>query len=507
MKTYELYKPLRNYTRQFCILESLSVIRAYFQFLQFNQPFPKDIEVGTDFLIAQKGPNKMVFEWELDVLAREIIINGREEGSSQKSLKEWKYFSKALQKIKHLENSIIGNTSNLENNIYIELHRIAHRQFPWQSPPNKALLTRYYKIFKYPPLEQLLIEAVGLNTKELFTLGLGLTGSYLKIFALTYPPNIQSLNITKEKYDHFLAHFSRSLEEIQSLLSESQKYDSDFAYSFNQLRFFPLIDVVFKGKRSHIAPIPTFLFWRLTDGVYFELCGLSKFGKFFGDSFQKYAGEVLEQSISSSQKFYPEEEYHVGKNRKDTVDWILYDDKCLLFIECKTKKLKKASKESLMDTSSLEDDLGIMADSVVQVYKQIYDFNNGRYPISFPHPIEKVFPIVLTLTEWYAFGEKIIVEILDNKINEKLNDLEEDFEGFSEAYPYTICSMNDFEIATQIMATVGVNQFMSKKVDGEHRTWTMITYIYKYYEKEIANAELMFMNDFESIYQDLILRN
>jgi hypothetical protein len=72
---YDLYKSFRNYTRQFNILESLSVICAYLQFLQFGEQLPNTIEVNPEFLQRRNGPNKMVHEWELGLLVREIIVN------------------------------------------------------------------------------------------------------------------------------------------------------------------------------------------------------------------------------------------------------------------------------------------------------------------------------------------------------------------------------------------------------------------------------------------------
>ncbi len=88
MDIFNLYKPLRNYTRQFSVIDSLSIIRAYCQHLQFNQPLPGDIKVSPQFSNAKTTQEKGVFEWELDILAREIIINSAQTNQAPKSLKE-----------------------------------------------------------------------------------------------------------------------------------------------------------------------------------------------------------------------------------------------------------------------------------------------------------------------------------------------------------------------------------------------------------------------------------
>src|SRR5258708_34305746 len=43
MSVYDLYKPLRNYLRQFPLLDSLAVVHAYAQYLQFNRAFPPSV--------------------------------------------------------------------------------------------------------------------------------------------------------------------------------------------------------------------------------------------------------------------------------------------------------------------------------------------------------------------------------------------------------------------------------------------------------------------------------
>ena len=124
---YDLYKPFRHYTRQFNILESLSVIRAYLQFLQFGEQLPNTIEVNPEFLQRRNGLNKMVHEWELELLVREIIVNRDHRNSGRKSLRGWGDLSTAINKIRELKNSISKNSPDVKEKILLEMHRIAHR--------------------------------------------------------------------------------------------------------------------------------------------------------------------------------------------------------------------------------------------------------------------------------------------------------------------------------------------------------------------------------------------
>src|ERR1700680_1111275 len=69
-----LHRPLRNKLRKFALIESLAIIHVYLQYLQFDLPLPAYIKADPAFLGAAKR-EKAVFEWELEVLAKEIILN------------------------------------------------------------------------------------------------------------------------------------------------------------------------------------------------------------------------------------------------------------------------------------------------------------------------------------------------------------------------------------------------------------------------------------------------
>ncbi len=496
---YHLYKPLRNHLRQVNTLESLSVLRAYVQHLQFGENIPRDIELSHEFISATNWLEKYVYEWELDILAKEIIANGQDYGGT-KSLKSWKYFRGAINKLKDLENNIaIEYRDFFQQNILLELHRIAHRQFPWQTRPNAIQMVRYYKIFSNHDIDAIIQRVVGLTTKELYVIGLAFTGVYLKYYALYYPPDLTLAGITQKKLDCFLNRFSCDLSTIKRLIIESQSFNYDYAYTFNPLRSLPLLRVVWNGRDSVIAPIPTFLFRRITEGIFFEICGERDFGVPFGTSFQSYVGEMLHAANDDKMKVYPE--MHYGKPQKDSVDWIVDDSSAALFVECKTKKLRFEAKISLVDTVILEEDLDKIADAVVQVYKTIRDYRNNLYPHFLYNPKKRIYPLIVTLEDWYAFGDKIVPEI-DKRIKTKIQEENIDLNFFNNM-PYSICSCEEFEQMIQIIQTVGVEKFMENKLEREKRLWSFSPFMKSQYTEELNKVKNLFPNDYQQIYPNL----
>src|SRR3989344_1658373 len=410
------YTPLRNTIRKANLTPSLRAIHAHIQHMLFGQPVPPYIRNTppgystnpfkgvTDFL------NFHVFPWELEVIAKELIIHGAVIGG-EKTLEDWNYLATVVNKLKDLENEISKIYSNT-GNVLIEIYRIAHRQFIWQSRPDLENVARYWKIYSDPKLSEVILKATGLTLDELFLIALALTGTYLDKYALFYPPKIDVKNIDQEHLDKFLKHFSLPINELRDRLSNEQRMNEKYAYAFNSLRAYPLIRMEYEGRDSIVCPIPPLLFRRITEGLYYEICKEPNFDSSFGNAFQIFVGELLKKANEKAQVI-PERTY--GKPEKRTVDWIVLDKSVLLFVECKGKRLTFEAKVSLTDTTELYRQLDIMANFIVQIYKTIVDYDDGKYPHLKFDKDKQVYQLLVTLEEWFLFGSQAL-DILDEKI-------------------------------------------------------------------------------------------
>src|ERR1700730_17826967 len=153
---YDLYKTLRNELRTDALFPSLRVIWSWMQHLQFGQDLAPDIQVPPQMRLRPRGPTKGVYEWELAVLAKELLILAPDTGPLD--LRTWKQFSAAVNKLKNLDNAISGRYEKLfREHIFIEMYRTAHHQFWWQRTLRMdSELTRYLKIFGSPALDAIL---------------------------------------------------------------------------------------------------------------------------------------------------------------------------------------------------------------------------------------------------------------------------------------------------------------------------------------------------------------
>ncbi|MBI2458968.1 MAG: hypothetical protein HYV53_00250 [Parcubacteria group bacterium] len=494
MDNYSLYKPLKNHLRKLSINESFCVIWAYSNHLQFGNSFPNDIETIPEFINAKTLPEKRIYQWELELLLREIILNSQDTEKGLETLKKWNYFIGAINKIKEIENKLCHVD---KNNVLKELFRLAHRQFPWQLNINLMYFYRYYRIFNELDIDKILYKKVGLHYENLFLMGASLLGHYKNNFIIKEPFSTNIKGITNDEIKKLFNIISIDLDDFKKIIQSEHSVDEKFAYNTYMLRLYPIIKNKLKGDNVYFCPLTTLLYWRFTSGIYYEICREKDFDKPFGFTFQKYVGEVLNKA-NKKMTIYPEEEYGPKKNKKNTVDWILDEKDAALFIECKTKRLIVPAKIELNDTLLLDKELEKISDAIVQVYKTIKDHIDKQYP-SFPYDKKReIYPVILTLEEWYSFADPIYQEI-KNKVIEKLrqNGLPKEW---LEEMPYSLCGIREFEEIVQIMQAVGIKKFMkSKLATPEYTNWDFDPFVNTLYKKERKNAVFLFRKEFNNI--------
>lgn len=494
---FSVYTPFRNYIRKANLTTSLRAIHAHMQFMQFRKSLPAYIfNLPPGYANCQKQLDFIQFglmPWELEILAKELIIHGAPVGSS-KNLEDWNHLAEATNKLKFLENEMVKIYAN-EKNVLIEVtNRLPHRQFVWQRVPSFETVAKYWKIYSDSELSKIVMKATGLTVRELYLIGMALTGFFLTKFALYYPPNINLKSLEQKHLEHFLKHFSIPFQSLKENLIKEQEMNEKYSYAHNSLKVYPLIRMDYFGKESLICPIPTLLFRRITEGLYYEICNMDNFDKVFGDAFQNFTGELIEKQ-NKKLKIIPEKIY--GKPEKRTSDWIVMDDSAILFIECKSKRLTLGAKVSLLDQSEIHAQLDKMADFVIQTYKSILDYKDNKFPHLKYIKGKPVYPLVVTLEDWFLFGH-MSLNYLDQKVREKLKSLGLK-EELVEEMPYTISSVDEVNLLAGVSSNNPIKAIISgKHKDQETKRWQLETYLNKQYPSETGKIKALFTDEFDA---------
>jgi hypothetical protein len=217
--------------------------------------------------------------------------------------------------------------------------------------------------------------------------------------------------------------------------------------------------------------------------------------KRFGPAYENYVGDVL-QAVNKKQKFnvLKAEKYGTKAARKDTVDWIVEDPTGSLFVECKAGRVRLQAKVDLLAREAIYKELRKLAEFITQTYATLSDALNGSYQNWKPSG-GAVYPVIVTLDNWQRFGL-----IANNAISREVEAVFDE-KGLDKAllttHPFTVCAIDEFEQAIQVMVEVGINTLMSKKTTGECAQWEMIAVINNFFDSVAKeHVKLLFDWDF-----------
>lgn len=295
-----------------------------------------------------------------------------------------------------------------------------------------------------------------------------------------------------------LGILSITLSDLKVSLKTELRYDEN---SFNTngltgseiLAFTHLVKPIFEFNNKFYCLFPEQLLHQFTSGMYYiaELydpkCNLSNA---FGSAFEDYVGLILEKNnVLKKMRILPEIHYNDDQNK--TSDWIIETDDAIVFIECKTKRLRKESKmyennETDDKKTIKESDTTKIAEAVEQVYKVYTHYLNNEIP-GLIFDSSKVFiPIVITLEEWFAQFPNIkdkVSEIVKSKL--KGEDV-----ALVDRYKFHVFSISEFESIVQIMFSFGFKEYFDKLNANEITNEIKQNFEYKNYFEDEMNCIL-----------------
>lgn len=453
---FELYKSLRNQIRNFELIESLNICWHLANYLDKEIGLPSDIELDNKL---RNNFNPILFrvnvigEWELEFLISELILNSPERVVNKKqSLKSLKSRNSAVSHIRRIRDASYLNSVDV-NDIFLEMNRMSHQQFIWQTNYNYTTIYRYYKIFNDDTLCKIVTEKFSLTVFEIFKTGLILFFYFSVNFKISSPISEPILNVSVDTINKFLSSHSALINILQRNISQSRKYDNTLLYAFNPIRKCPLIEI----NNFIYCPIPKLLYWQITSGIYYSIWAYPSFDNAFGISFQNYLLELI-QKVNTNKKLTIHPEKVFGSPEKRTADIIIEDNDSLLFIECKTKRMVWKAKELLNDTLDLEIDIEIISNSFYQLYNTVQDYKNNSYPHIKFNPDKKIFVMVITLEDWYiGYNDLLYAKLRENIISSFITDNRT--AKIILDIPYFFFSSEEFERVIQVIESIGIKNY------------------------------------------------
>jgi hypothetical protein len=467
-------------------IDTLQVIWGYVRNLQFNKEIPSDIETPPKYNIY-KDPNARraigIGEWEFDIILLYSILYSPKETTPRYSLKKFGCLRLVVNDIRQIRDEIDKSIIPSKEDIFKEFFRLMHRQFQWQENINIFYTYRFYKIFSHPLLDSFIKQKTNLNVKELYQTGLMLAGYFNNKFYSRIPMKTEVTWFTERMFSSFVNFFSITTDDFVKNYKNKFKFDDSFLYNFNPLRSFPLLI----HNNLLYCPIPTYLLWKMTNGIYYDIVNEKGFDNAIGKSFEDYCGLVFEKSFTRKQiKILSEITFN--KRGKKSSDWIFIEDKTFLFIECKVKRLRLDSIIRFNNNIDFENDIEKMIGFLFQTYKSVQDALNKKIQNINIDDLSQIYVVILTLEDWHLDLNPFLDKKIQNALHTKFEEKGLDYK-IIEKYPYIIRSISLFERDCQVIDKFGLPEFY-RNLKSNTLNDLKENFIYKDIFSDDINAEL-----------------
>ncbi len=271
-----------------------------------------------------------------------------------------------------------------DNNIFSEMHRIGHRQFPWQRGYlNLPQFYRYSYIYGQGACGEYFARSYGLTVSHFSLAGLSLYAAFAARPSLVPPYGLERVGVTQAVLERALVLLCNDVEAARRTLVRRLQEAGNvgvirLGYKPSVLRQFPVLR--FEDRLR--APLRDLLLTRITSGVYYDLIGAG--GGLLNDAayrFEEYSRRLMVASLPAL-RVAGNEVYQVNGNAMDGPDAVLRleDDAVGLVVECKATKLTHVAQYAEKPAVSAERAYDEMAKGVFQIWRYFSHVRRGVVP-------------------------------------------------------------------------------------------------------------------------------
>ena len=485
---YQAYKPFRNSMRKHALWTSLQQMWAYSVHIVDGQPLHPSLGIGAPDPDAVK---KHVWPWDLEIIVRELILNADDYGSQ--TLSTWNRLADTINHIRRLEGEPYKSQDHSAD-VLVDLQRMAHRQFRWQSGTRKraAQLIRALKVFGGPELEEKVLAQIGMTMSQVLQLGLIIADELRRKPFIQIDADYSPIGIPTEASQKFLERLACEISQVKEDTKKVQQYNDAWLYASFPLEFKPLLRIGPEGQNWAICPVPMYMLNRISSGVFYDIVNVDDFANSYGEAFQRYIGEVIKKVMVGDRYNVdmPVPYSSIKANLKHGVDWTVSDGSGHLFIECKTKRMSLGAK-NLTDEAAVDKDMEAMKKAVVQNYSNIIDAKSGL--TTWVDDGAPVYPLIITLEDWHLFSthltDRLRASVIEGLAAKQIEP------QIIEEMPYSIASASEFETLLQVVAVKSIRDVFTLKTDETHRNWGWVGFLPTKFAEEADRAKVQLFED------------
>jgi hypothetical protein len=204
-----------------------------------------------------------IWPWDLDILARETVLNATTRGD--RNLRKWNDLAGAINYIRDLDNAGYAASGD---DVLFEMHRIAHRQFPWQISVGINPLMRAFKIFGRDAVDAIVVREFGMTMRQVLLIGIAITGHFQRAAEMSNKQDYHELGIPQAAAHAFLTRLTSPIDDLRAITSKQQSYGPDWLYAWNPLEATPLVGIDRYRPDRVVCPLPIHLLRRTSTGIF-----------------------------------------------------------------------------------------------------------------------------------------------------------------------------------------------------------------------------------------------
>lgn len=365
-------------------------------------------EVAASFLIhpdeavgADVDSKYRVHHWVMETLVNELLSSPKQGVLSRRPTRKlncshFDAIAALVNALNALEDAEVAVWLR-KDNVLLEMHRIAQRQFHWQR--GFLNLPQFYRsafLYGFETADDLFRTRRGVSIADVTRCGFAI---YAYLAARPFMPlnvDLSAAEISTHVRDATLRLLALSHDEARAKAAELRAHPGPVAYKPSILRRFPCI-VFGTGDKHLSAPIRDLIVQRVTSGIYYDLQGDGRVRNGIAERFETYCERLIKG-------FLPEievtREFEYDRGRKRTPDLILANAGSVFAVaDCKANKMTVQAKFSDQPLDDAKQGYDEMLKGVLQVWRFFSGVRRGVVPLD--NPVDpNAIGLVLTLDGW-----------------------------------------------------------------------------------------------------------
>ncbi len=394
--------------------------------------------------------NYRIHPWIMETLINELLSSPKQSIFTRRPTRtlncaHFNAIASVVNALNELENAEAGVWLS-GNDVRIEMHQIAQRQFPWQR--GFFNLPQFYRsafLYNFEAANTLFMHNNGVSIADFLRCGFVVYSYLSQTPFMPVQIDLSSAGITPEVRDATVRLIALTRQDARGKAKELRARPGQVAYKESVLRQHPCI--VFNGKDGHVyAPVRELIVQRVTSGVYYDvIAGDGSIRNTIAKRFETYCEQLI-QGFLSEVEVTPEFSYNGDRNR--TPDLLLGSANTIFAVaECKATKMTMQAKFSDRPFDEAKRGYEEIRKAVIQLWRFFCHQRQGLVRVDSTVDTNAI-GLVLTLEGWLEAFASMREETLERaKAHVRENELtilEEDMR------PIVFCPVDDLEYTLSV---------------------------------------------------------